>query len=125
MEALAMRPDRLGHAVNCIQDQRYIDTLKECQIPIEVCVSSNVKLTRNYASHPIRRMIKDGLNVTINTDNMIFAMSDLLNEHNQLKMIGVSEEELIQSTYRSLNAAFCDAETKKELKNRLDRCFNK
>ncbi|MBQ6218052.1 MAG: hypothetical protein IJK53_11825 [Erysipelotrichaceae bacterium] len=121
LDALSMRPNRIGHGIDCIQDQRYIDALKQSEIPLEVCVSSNVKLTQNYASHPIRRMIKEGLKVTVNTDNMIFARTDLVNEHNQLKMIGISEETLIRSTYESLDAAFCDEDTKGYLKEKLDK----
>ncbi len=124
LDALSMRPNRIGHGINCIQDQRYIDALKQSDIPLEVCVSSNVKLTQNYASHPIRRMIKEGLKVTVNTDNMIFARTDLVNEHNQLKMIGISEETLIRSTYDSLDAAFCDEDTKSYLKEKLDKEFH-
>ena len=121
LAALSMRPNRIGHGIDCIQDQRYIDALKQSEIPLEVCVYSNVKLTQNYASHPIRRMIKEGLKVTVNTDNMIFARTDLVNEHNQLKMIGISEETLIRSTYESLDAAFCDEDTKGYLKEKLDK----
>ena len=121
LDALSMRPNRIGHGIDCIQDQRYIDALKQSEIPLEACVSSNVKLTQNYASHPIRRMIKEGLKVTVNTDNMIFARTDLVNEHNQLKMIGISEETLIRSTYESLDAAFCDEDTKGYLKEKLDK----
>ena len=124
LDALSMRPNRIGHGIDCIQDQRYIDALKQSDIPLEVCVSSNVKLTQNYASHPIRRMIKEGLKVTVNTDNMIFARTDLVNEHNQLKMIGISEETLIRSTYDSLDAAFCDEDTKGYLKEKLDKEFH-
>ena len=73
LDALCMRPNRIGHGIDCIQDKRYIDALKKSEIPLAVCVSSNVKLTQNYASHPIRRMIKEGLKVTVNTDNIIIA----------------------------------------------------
>ena len=52
LDALKMEPDRIGHGINCIQDERYIRALYERQIPLEVCVSSNVKVDRNYASHP-------------------------------------------------------------------------
>ena len=125
LEALAMEPDRIGHGINCIQDEHYIQALKDADIPLEVCVSSNVKLTQNYAAHPIRTMMEKGLRVTVNTDNMIFARSDLINEHHQLKMIGVDDETLIRSTYESLNAAFCDVETKALLKSKLDELFQK
>ena len=121
LEALQMMPNRIGHGVNCIQDERYMDALRTSQIPLEVCVSSNIKRHGNYSLHPIRKMMEEGLNVTINTDNMIFAKSNLVNEHMQLKMIGVSDEDLMRSAYASLNAAFCDEDTKRYLKEKLDR----
>ena len=121
LEALQMKPNRIGHGVNCIQDERYMDALRTSQIPLEVCVSSNIKRHGNYSLHPIRKMMEEGLNVTINTDNMIFAKSNLVNEHMQLKMIGVSDEDLMRSAYASLNAAFCDEDTKRYLKEKLDR----
>ena len=39
LDALSMRPNRIGHGIDCIQDQRYIDALKQSEIPLEVCVS--------------------------------------------------------------------------------------
>ena len=125
LDALKMRPDRIGHGIDCIQDERYIDALLQADIPLEVCVSSNIKTTMNYARHPIRTMMEKGLKVTVNTDNMIFSRSDLVNEHQQLKMIGVSDEQLIRSTYHSLDSAFCDEQTKKMLRKKLDESFRK
>ena len=112
LDAIRMEASRIGHGINCIQDERYIQALCESQIPLEVCVSSNVKVDRNYASHPVRYMIERGLKVTLNTDNMIFARSDLLNEHNQMRMLGMDDETLMQCTWNALDAAFCDEETK-------------
>ena len=123
LEALEMKPDRIGHGIDCIQDERYIQALLDADIPLEVCVSSNIKTTLNYAQHPIRQMMARGLKVTVNTDNMIFSKSDLLHEHHMLKMIGVSDEQLIRSTYDSLDGAFCDQDTKDLLRKKLDEAF--
>ena len=119
MDALDMEPDRIGHGINCIQEERYVEALRERQIPLEVCVSSNVKVSRNYASHPIRKMIERGLKVTVNTDNMIFGMTDTVNEHNQLKMIGMSDETLRQCTLNAIDAAFTDDITKEGLRKKV------
>ncbi|MBQ6334362.1 MAG: amidohydrolase family protein [Erysipelotrichaceae bacterium] len=124
LEALAMKPNRIGHGIDCIQDESYIEALLAADMPLEVCVSSNIKTTGNYSAHPIRYMLERGLKVTVNTDNMIFAKSNLVNEHMQLKMLGISEETLRKSTYDSLEAAFCDQETKRYLKEKLDSIYN-
>jgi len=120
LDALKMEPDRIGHGINCVQDEKYIKALYERQIPLEVCVSSNVKVDRNYASHPIRKMMDRGLKVTVNTDNMIFSRSDIVNEHNQLKMIGITDEQLKQCTLNAIDGAFCDESTKTELRNKVN-----
>lgn len=121
LDALKMRPKRIGHGINCIQDERYVEALLERDIPLEVCVSSNIKTTRNYASHPVRQMIERGLKVTLNSDNMIFAMTDLINEHNQLRMIGVSDEILMRCTWNAVDAAFCDEKTREYIRDRIER----
>ena len=121
LDAIEFGASRIGHGINCIQDERYINALYERQIPLEVCVSSNVKVDRNYASHPIREMIARGLKVTVNTDNMIFSRSDTVNEHNQLKMIGLDDETLMKCTMNAIDAAFTDDETKNELRNKFSQ----
>lgn len=119
LDALDMKAHRIGHGVNCIQNERYIKALYETQTPLEVCVSSNVKVDRNYAAHPVRTMIERGLKVTLNTDNMIFSRSDLLNEHDQMRMLGMDEETLMKCTWNAVDAAFCDEETKRYIRNRI------
>ncbi|MBR5341528.1 MAG: adenosine deaminase [Erysipelotrichaceae bacterium] len=116
LDALAMEPERIGHGINCIQDDRYIEALLERDMPLEVCVTSNIKTTMNYASHPVRKMLERGLKVTLNTDNMVFSKSNLINEHYQLKMLGVSDDTLMKCTYNALDAAFCDEDTKEYLR---------
>ena len=121
LDALEMGAYRIGHGINCIQDEKYIEALLEKNIPLEVCVSSNVKVDRNYGSHPVRKMIEKGLKVTLNSDNMIFSRTDLVNEHNQLRMLGVDDETLMKCTYNAIDAAFCDEETKKYIKERIEK----
>ena len=119
LDALEMGARRIGHGVNCVQKQEYLEAVLRSQVPLEICVSSNVKRDLNYAAHPVRHLLNAGAKVTINTDNMVFARTDLANEHAQLRALGVSREQLWQCTLNAADAAFCDEETKKWLKARL------
>lgn len=119
MDAINMKAKRIGHGINCIQDQRYIDAIKENNIPLEICVTCNIGRTLNYASHPIRRLMKEGIKITVNSDNMMFARTDLVNEHHQLKMLGLTDEDLRQFSLNALDVAFCDDETKQYLKTKI------
>ncbi|MBQ4012263.1 MAG: hypothetical protein II602_06955, partial [Erysipelotrichales bacterium] len=72
----------------------------------------------------VRELIRRGVFVTLNTDNRIFAKTNLFNEHAQLRMIGVTEDELMRCTYNAVDAAFCDDETKKSLRAELRKDWN-
>lgn len=67
----ALDADRIGHGVRCLEDPDLVDLLRERQIPLEVCPSSNVCLgvAPTLAAHPLPRLIEEGLYVTINSDD--------------------------------------------------------
>lgn len=117
--AIKMGAHRIGHGILCTQDPAWLQEVVDTQVPLEVCVSSNVGQERNYAAHPIRKLLEAGVKVTINTDNMTFSRTDLAHEHSMLRAIGVSEETLKQCTLNAVEAAFCDEETKQWIRERL------
>ena len=118
-EAIQMGAWRIGHGINCIQNDAWLKQVIDTQIPLEVCVTSNCGLGRNYAAHPVRQLIRSGVKVTINTDNMMFSRTDIAYEHAQLKDIGVTDEELKQCMMNAVDAAFCDEQTKEWIRNQL------
>lgn len=62
---------RIGHGVRCLEDRALVDELRERQIPLEVCPTSNVCLgvASSMAEHPVKMLLDDGLYVTINSDD--------------------------------------------------------
>jgi len=118
-DAFDFKVDRIGHGVNCVNNPDILKKVIDSQIPLEVCVTSNVKHNMDYSAHPIRQLLEKGAKVTINTDNMIFSLSDTIHEHNMLKQLGVSEETLLQCTYNAIDVAFCNEQTKQYLRNRV------
>ena len=64
-------PDRIGHGVSLFQDERLIDVVRERQIHIEFCPTSNLKTgsVRQLDEHPVRRAQELGLSLSINTDD--------------------------------------------------------
>ncbi len=124
LDAIDMGAWRIGHGVNCVQNEAYLNRVIETQIPLEVCVTSNVKRTMNYAEHAVLTLLEKGANVTLSSDNMMFARTNLINEHHQLRMLGVSDETLLNCTRNAIKAAFCDEETRSWLNHRLDTYLN-
>ena len=62
---------RIGHGVRCLEDPALVAELRDRQIPLEVCPSSNVCLgvAPSMAEHPLPRLLDAGLYVTLNSDD--------------------------------------------------------
>jgi adenosine deaminase len=65
------RPQRIGHGVRAFEDQRLLDTLRERDVHLEFCPTSNLRLgvVQDLEHHPIRRAHALGMSFSINTDD--------------------------------------------------------
>ena len=79
-------PNRIGHGVSLFQDPRLVDLVRERQIHIEMCPTSNLKtgsVTR-IEEHPISRAKELGLSFSVNTDDPGVFESSLESEYELL-----------------------------------------
>jgi len=67
----ALQAERIGHGVQSIADPALVAYLVEHGIPLEVCVTSNLRLGvyPDVAAHPLARLREAGVVVTINSDD--------------------------------------------------------
>ncbi len=74
---------RIGHGVRCIEDPKLMDYLREEQIPLEVCPTSNICLGvfPRMEDHPLSRLINEGLYVTLNSDDPPMFNTTLTDEY--------------------------------------------
>jgi adenosine deaminase/aminodeoxyfutalosine deaminase len=104
-----LKADRIGHGLHAIDDPDLVRYLAEQQIPVEVCVSSNV-LTGCCAfleEHPVRKLFDAGVLVTLNTDDPEMFHTTLNREYQIAQQVfGFSEDELRQLAENSFRAAF-------------------
>ncbi|MBR2795311.1 MAG: adenosine deaminase family protein [Solobacterium sp.] len=119
--ALSWGIDRIGHGVNSVKSPDILRQVVESQIPLEVCVTSNVKRDMNYGNHAVLDLLEAGARVTLNSDNMMFARTNIGNEHFQMKMLGVKDETLYQCTRNAIQAAFCEPAVKDLLMEKLEK----
>ncbi|SCW30997.1 adenosine deaminase [Eubacterium ruminantium] len=86
---------RIGHGIAAVQDEQLMRYLADNNIVLEICPTSNIntKIVQNYAELPIKKFLKMGITVTINSDNMTVSNTDIIREFGALSGSGLTYEE--------------------------------
>jgi adenosine deaminase len=111
--------ERIGHGVFIKDCVEAYDVVKEKQVVLEMCPTSNVqtKAVPQFSEHPIYQFHKDGIKVTVNTDNRTVSDTTMANECTVVfNEFNISEEDYQQIYLTSVEACFADGETKEKLK---------
>ena len=122
--ALRMGASRIGHGVRAGEDPELLEELKERQIPLEMCPSSNVqtKAVPSLSEHPVLSYLRRGLLVTVNTDNMTVSDTTIEREFRLLKEeLGMTPEERRQLLLNAADAAFLTAEERWRLRDVIEK----
>ena len=113
-----LKADRIGHGLTAAEDPALLDYLAEHQIPVEVCISSNV-LTgccRSAEQHSLRKLFDAGVLVTLNTDDPDMFRTSLSREyHIAQEALGCNDEELRELAMNSFRASFLPHAKKHEM----------
>ncbi|HEY1499809.1 MAG TPA: adenosine deaminase [Acidobacteriaceae bacterium] len=113
--ALNIGAERLGHALSAVHDQELMGLLAERQIPLEICVTSNIRTgcCPRVEDHPLRRYFDSGLMVTINSDDPALFHSDLAEEYQRARHhFAFTDEHLRELASNSIEASFLPPEQK-------------
>lgn len=109
---------RIGHGIHIIDDQQLYELFKEKQIPLEICLTSNIQTTvaKDYPTHPFLQCYNDGLKVTINTDDPGVSSIVLSDEYNILsEYYNLSIEDIKKMIFNGIDSAFTTDERKEKL----------
>jgi adenosine deaminase len=109
---------RIGHGVRSIEDPKLVAHLREKQIPLEVCPTSNVclKVYPSILEHCLPQLLKEGLYITINSDDPPMFNTTLTNEFIQLeKHFGWDSEQLEKLTMNAIRASLLTDSRKQEM----------
>lgn len=82
-----LHASRIGHGISAIQDKKLMDFLRDKQIPLEICPTSNLftqKYVKTLKEHPIRQFFDHQIKVTVNTDDPSLFGVELLDEYMNL-----------------------------------------
>ena len=118
-----LKPERIGHGVNCHTDLALVDKIAETGITLEVCPGSNVFLgvAKTWKTHPIQKLRDRGVKVTVSTDDPPFFGTTMTREFDMLADTFHWEDDDFRALNQTaLDAAFCDAETKSRIAKLLE-----
>ncbi len=101
--------ERIDHGIRCDEDEKLLEHLKDKKIPLTVCPLSNVKLkaVKDMKYHNILKLLKQGLHVTVNSDDPAY-FGGYLNENYEalVESLDMSEEELKALIENSFKGSF-------------------
>lgn len=115
--------ERIGHGIAAARDVQLMAYLREHQIPLEICPTSNVR-TRSVASlaeHPLPVLVAAGVPVTINSDDPPMFSTTLNNEYAvAAQLLQLTEVGVADLARAGVAASFLDAAGKAALLAEID-----
>ncbi len=99
---------RIGHGVRCLEDASLVEYLRDRQIPLEVCPTSNVclRVVKDLASHPLPKLLAENLYVTINSDDPPMFNTTLTDEFIRItQQFGFNRDDLQRFVRNALRAS--------------------
>ncbi len=112
------RPKRIGHGVRSAEDPELLQFLKERDIHLEVCPTSNVQTNvfPTIYHHNVHQILNSGVSMGINTDCRTISDVTLTSEYQLLQdVFGWSQSQFFRCNCEAARHAFTEEEVKKQL----------
>jgi adenosine deaminase len=105
--------ERIDHGVRAIEDPALVAELADRRVTLNVCPGSNILLGHypDRQSHPLDRLRRAGVRVTINTDDPALMRHSLVGEYAaSAQAYGWDESVLREVARTSIEASFCSSD---------------
>ncbi len=121
--ALALDPERIAHGPGAIDDPELCAELIARGVTLDLAPSSNWQagIVPSIAAHPLARLHRLGVSVTLSTDDTTVSDLSLTDEYERaLDQIGLTPDELWAIDRHALDVAFADEPTLARLRAEFD-----
>lgn len=110
-----LHAERIGHGVSLQKDPALLEVIKASRIPLEMCPTSNLhtKAASSYETHPLHHYLREGIQVTLNTDNRTVSHITLSEETSNLLNAGLTTLQL-KTLYTNAVRVIFDSEQEKQ-----------
>ena len=107
--ALELGAERIGHGIAAVKDEALMRHLREHDIPLEVCPTSNLVtgVVPRIEDHPLRQLYDAGVPVVLNSDDPAMFRSSLVDEYRLARRcFGFTDAELRRLAANAFRYAF-------------------
>ena len=111
-----LHAERIGHGIAAIRSSSLMNTLANRKIPLEICPTSNLRTNAlsiqlssahsKLAHHPLPKLFRSGIPVTLSTDDPAMFHTTLLHEYSAALEMGLSLEDLLVINRTAFEHAF-------------------
>lgn len=108
-EVLDFGVRRVAHGVTAVDDEHVLELLRARDVTLDLCPTSNVQagIVADLAEHPIARLHRSGISVTLSTDDRTVSGTSLSAEMAAVaSALGLSREELRSIALNAFDRAF-------------------
>ena len=123
--ALKLDPARIAHGATAIADPGLVAALRDRNVTLDLCPTSNVQaaMFTRIADHPLPRLMRAGVGVTLSTDARTVTGLTLVDEYrNAFCLLGLSLPEIWAVDRHALEVAFLGDD--EPLRRNLLRAFD-
>lgn len=116
------QPSRIGHGVRSAEDAKLLKYLREKDIHLEVCLTSNVQtnVVDELKDHPVNEIYDAGISMSINTDARAICNVSLAQEYGRLEVFfDWKKAHYLRCNLEAIRHAFLPEEKKEQLRQKI------
>lgn len=126
LDAIKLLPSRIGHGICCSKHKDLLDAIKNNNILLELCPTSNVQTNAitSYDKHPIKMLAENNILISINTDNRTVSNITLTEEYYKLvSTFNFTKDDFYKWNLNAINYSFASIPLKEKLKKKLNENY--
>ena len=119
-------PSRIGHGVRSVEDLQLLSFLKENNIHLEVCPTSNIQVNvfDKIEDHSADEIYNAGVSMSINTDARTISDVTLADEYDLLERIfNWTKKHFRKCNLEAIDHSFAAAEVKQNVRRQIEAAY--
>jgi adenosine deaminase len=121
-----LKPSRIGHGVRSAEDAQLLAYLKEHNIHLEVCPTSNIctNVYNRMEDHAADKIYRSGVSMSINTDGRTISNTTLTKEYRVLEeYFSWDSDHFKTCNLEAINHAFTNDDVKEKLRKEILKAY--